>query len=185
MNKLKTKPDQPEVSPDREKAAGQAINDRWQRANDKFYADWMAKLSEMRKDHPDYPEGALMQMSLTKVRLEAETHDRQAERQWQQANASALAEHMEKVGERTGWNKRQQTTSDKGGDSTKSKFEPVRQWCINEWHKSKHLYKWGSGYSKSKFAEAICNDPRLKALSGMKGGLSPVTIAKVYLNGIE
>jgi hypothetical protein len=73
----------------------------------------------------------------------------------------------------------------KGGDATADKFEAVRLFCIDEWHKTKHLYPWGVGFSKKRFSEAICNDPRLVKLSGLRGGLNPDKISKDYLKGIN
>jgi hypothetical protein len=112
-------------------SAGKSLTDRWQSKADKLHADWMAKLKEMRQDYPDTPEPALMRMALQAVRLEAEIHDRQVERQWLQTNGSALAEHSEGVGERTGWNKRQQVIANSIHKDNHADREAVERW-INE-----------------------------------------------------
>jgi hypothetical protein len=107
--------------PDRAMAAAQA-------KADKLHADWMAKLKEMRQDYPDTPEPALMRMALQAVRLEAEIHDRQVERQWLQTNGSVLAEHSEGVGERSGWIKRQQVIVTERHKDNHADRAAVEQW---------------------------------------------------------
>jgi hypothetical protein len=114
-------------------SAGKSLTDRWQSKADKLHADWMAKLDRMRQCHPDYPEPALMQLALKDARREIEMAEQSAKEQWQQANSSALAEHSEGVGERTGWNKRQQVIANSIHKDNHADREAVERWIkVNE-----------------------------------------------------
>lgn len=103
---------------DRAMAAAQAKSAR-------FHTIWMAKLDQMRQDHPDYPEAALMQLALKDARREIEVAEQVAKEQVQQANTSALFEHSEEQAI-----KRERAPRKNGGDSKNAATNEVKDQCL-------------------------------------------------------
>ena len=150
---------------------------------DRLHTLWMTRLDQLRQDHPDYPEAALMQLALKDAGRELEATDRQAADQWEKANSSALAEHM--VSQAV---KREREPRKHGADKVNSQYIEPRAWVIAEWKRTKGQHLYQGVPSKAKFVRHITGIPPTgnsifrKATESLA---SPSTIEKRWLNGID
>ena len=138
----------------------QVTPEQVQAAGEKLRASMERKISAMQSAIQD-ERAAILAANLsreelvdllaqTTVQLRYAQHDRQVDKDFAAANFNAGWSESDKQAV-----KRERKPRANGAEKTNQRFKDAKEWTIKEWHKTKHLYPYGKGYSKSRFANHI------------------------------